>query len=76
MTTEQFAEQFRLRIAHDECGDKIIPGKRGHLYCAGGELCLMVVDGAPPIEAAGRHSGGSCGWVILAVIRLDEEFRT
>jgi hypothetical protein len=47
MTIEKLAEQFRLRIALDECGDKIIPGKRGHLYFSGGELCAMVIDGAP-----------------------------
>jgi hypothetical protein len=47
MTIEKFAEHFRLRVARDECGDKIIRGKRGHLYFADGELCLMVIDGAP-----------------------------
>jgi hypothetical protein len=45
VTIDKFAEQHRLRVRLDECGDKIIPGKRGHLYIAGGELCLMVTDG-------------------------------
>jgi hypothetical protein len=45
MTIDQFAQKFRLRIAHDGCGDPIILGKRGHLYFADG-LCLMVTDGA------------------------------
>jgi hypothetical protein len=47
MMIEKFAELYRLHIKRDECGDKIIPGKRGHLYFADGELCLMVIDGAP-----------------------------
>jgi hypothetical protein len=46
MTIEKFADMFRLRVVRDECGDKIIPGKRGHLYFARGALCLMVLDGA------------------------------
>jgi hypothetical protein len=45
MLLAQLAEQHKLKIRRDECGDKIIPGKRGHLYFAGGELCLMVTDG-------------------------------
>jgi hypothetical protein len=58
MTTEQFAEQFRLRIVRDECGDKIIQGKRGHMYCAGGEICLMVTDGAPAARRSWEALGG------------------
>ena len=46
MNIDQFAENFRLRITRDECGDPTIQGKRGHLYFAGGKLCLMVIDGA------------------------------
>jgi hypothetical protein len=58
MNIEQFAEQFRLRITRDECGDKIIPGKRGHLYFAGGELCAMVIDGAPAKRSRWEALGG------------------
>ncbi len=58
MTIEKFAEQFRLRIARDECGDKIIRGKRGHLYFAGSELCLMVIDGTPAIRSHWESLGG------------------
>ena len=47
MTIENFAETFHLRVVRDECGDKIIPGKRGHLYFSGGDLCAMVIDGPP-----------------------------
>jgi hypothetical protein len=45
MNIDAFAEKHRFKTRLDECGDKIIPGKRGHLYIAGGELCLMVTDG-------------------------------
>jgi hypothetical protein len=58
MTLEKFAEQFRLRITRDECGDKIISGKRGHLYFAGSKLCLMVIDGVPAIRRNWEVLGG------------------
>ena len=47
MTIQTFAVTYRVRIKCDECGDQIIPGKRGHLYFDGSELCLMVIDGQP-----------------------------
>jgi hypothetical protein len=47
ITIERLAEVFRLRVSLDECNDKIIHGKQGDLYFAGGDLCLMVIDGAP-----------------------------
>jgi hypothetical protein len=62
MTIEKFAEQYRLRIARDECGDKIIPGKRGHLYFADAELCLMVIDGAPTKRTRWEELGGKL-WI-------------
>jgi hypothetical protein len=58
MTIEKFAEQFRLRIVRDECKDKIIRGKRGHLYFTEGELCLMVIDGAPATPSSWKALGG------------------
>lgn len=32
MTLSEFAEQYRLKIKRDECGDPIIPGRHGHVY--------------------------------------------
>lgn len=58
MTIEKFSDLFRLPIALDECRDKIIPGKRGHLYFADGELCLMVIDGTPAIRSHWEMLGG------------------
>jgi hypothetical protein len=58
MTIEKFADQYRLRIVRYECGDRIIPGKRGHLYVAGNELCLMVIDGTPAIRSHWDALGG------------------
>jgi hypothetical protein len=58
MTIDQFAEKCRLRITHDGCGDPIILGKRGHLYFAGGSLCLMVLDGAVANRSRWEAVGG------------------
>lgn len=58
MTINRFAEQFRLRVVRDGCGDEIISGKRGHLYFAGAELCLMVIDGAPVNKSRWEALGG------------------
>lgn len=58
MNIDQFAETFRLRVARDGCGDRIIPGKRGHLYVAGGQLCAMVIDGAPAKKSRWQALGG------------------
>jgi hypothetical protein len=58
MTIEKFADLFRLRIKLDECRDKIIPGKRGHLYFADGELYLMVIDGPPAKPIRWEALGG------------------
>lgn len=49
MTIETFAEQFRLKITRDECNDKIIRGRRGHLYADAGRICAMWID-APPMN--------------------------
>jgi hypothetical protein len=62
MTIEKFAEQFRVRIVRDECGDKIIPGKRGHLYFADGQLCLMSIDG-PPVHRTHWQTLGGKLWM-------------
>jgi hypothetical protein len=53
MTIAKFAEQFRLRVTHDECADPIILGTLGNLYFADG-LCLMVKDGAPANKSPWR----------------------
>lgn len=47
MTIDKFAEQFRLKIRLDECGDKIIPGRRGHLYVDRGQVCAIWLDARP-----------------------------
>jgi hypothetical protein len=72
MTIERFADKFRLRIVRDECGDKVIPGTRGHLYFADGELCLMVIDGTPAIRSHWDALGGRL-W--MGDISLDAKAR-
>jgi len=63
MNLRAFAEMFRLRIRLDECGDPIIPGRRGQsqLYFDGdedGELCLMVLDGPLAQRSRWQALGG------------------
>jgi hypothetical protein len=58
MTVESFAQANRLRTRQDDCGDKVIPGKRGHLYFDDGELCLMVIDGRPANQSRWQALGG------------------
>ena len=54
----QIAEQYRVSIRRDECGDPIIPGWRGHLYFDGAELCLMVTDGPRVLRSRWATLGG------------------
>jgi hypothetical protein len=56
--TETFAEQHRLKVTRDECNDQIIPGRRGHLYFDGAELCPMVLAGKPAIRSKWKALGG------------------
>ena len=72
MTIERFADRFRLRIVRDECGDKIIPAKRGHLYIADDDLCLMVIDGTPAIRS---HWDALGGRIWMGDISLDAHGR-
>ena len=44
---ESLAERYRLKIRRDECGDPIIPGRRGLLYFDAGRLCLMMLNARP-----------------------------
>jgi hypothetical protein len=56
---EAFAEQHRLKVTRDECNDQIIPGRRGHLYFDGPELCLMVLYGKVSIPSKWKALGGT-----------------
>ena len=56
--TKQFAETHRLHVRCDECGDQIIPGKRGHIYFDAEVLCLMVTDGKPAQGSQWEKCGG------------------
>jgi hypothetical protein len=61
---KHFARKHRLRVRLDECGDLIIPGRRGQsqLYFAGEELCLMVIDG-PVVKPSRWESLGGKLWL-------------
>lgn len=63
MNIKTFSDQFRLKIKVDECGDRIIPGSRGHLYFDGKELCLMVLDGRVSQSARWEALGATSLWL-------------
>lgn len=43
MELQEFADRNRLRTKLDPCGDKIIPGKLGHLYEHDGALGVCLI---------------------------------
>jgi hypothetical protein len=59
-TMEDFAKSHRLKIHMDECGNRIIPGRRGnsHLYFDDDQLCLIVLDGPVAIRSRWQALGG------------------
>jgi hypothetical protein len=58
---QQFAEKYRLRVSRDDCGDRIIRGKRGHLYVDDGTLCAMWTD-SPPMKQSRLETLGGSFW--------------
>ena len=53
MILTTFAENNRLKVQKDDCGDAIIPGKYGHIYEYGsGRLGVCIMS----------HSGSACRW--------------
>ena len=61
MTIERFAEEHKLKISRDDCGDAIIRGKRGHLYVDNGLLSAMWTD-APPMKQSRLAELGGTVW--------------
>jgi hypothetical protein len=62
ITTEELAAKYRLKTTRDECGDSIIPGKRGHLYCDDGQVCAMW-ENAPPMNRSKLAQLGGKLWM-------------
>jgi hypothetical protein len=58
MTTEELAAKHRLKTTRDECGDSIIPGNRGHVYCDDGQVCAMWVNTKPILKKRLVELGG------------------
>ena len=55
MTLATFAEQNRLKVKRDDCGDTIIPGKCGQIYEYNhNELAVMFMPPRTEAEAWGR----------------------
>jgi hypothetical protein len=61
MTIETLAEQHRLKVTRDECNDKIIQGKRGHLYIDAGKVCAMWLEAR--VNATSLAPLGGRQWV-------------
>jgi hypothetical protein len=59
MTIQRLAEEHKLKISRDECGEVIVAGKRGHLYIDGGELCAMWTDARPMNQSRLANLGGT-----------------
>jgi hypothetical protein len=47
MTIQRFADEYKLKISRDDCGDAVICGKRGKLYVDAGVVCAMWTDATP-----------------------------
>jgi hypothetical protein len=58
VTLNTIAETYRVRIRSDECGDPIIPGKRGHMYVDAGKVCIMLLDAKPILRPTLQELGG------------------
>lgn len=72
---ERFANEYRLKIRRDECGDKVIPGRRGHLWFDGPELCLTIIDGPPILAKRLKALVGSTGSVWQGTISRNDHGR-
>ena len=72
---KRFANEYRLKIRADECGDPVIPGRRGHLWFDGPELCLTIIDGPPILAKRLKDLVGSSGSVWQGDVSLDERGR-
>ncbi len=44
MTVQKLAEAFRVAAKRDSCGDQIVAGKNGHLWCEGGQVFACFTD--------------------------------
>jgi len=48
VTVEVFAEQHKLRLRRDECGEQFIPCRRGQIFDNGdGRLGVMILNDSP-----------------------------
>ena len=59
MTIKRFADEYKLKISRDDCGDAIIRGKHGHIYVDAGMVCAMWADAAPMNKSRLVKLGGT-----------------
>ena len=74
MTIDALAEKYRLKVTRDECNDKIIQGRRGHLYVDAGKVCAMWLDVRPILKTTLAPLGGKqwLGSITEGVRRLQD----
>jgi hypothetical protein len=59
MTIQRFADEYKLKISRDDCGDAVICGRRGKLYVDAGVVCAMWVDATPMMPSNLAKLGGT-----------------
>jgi len=65
MSVADFASRHRLRVRRDECGERIITGKRGHIYEHSESLMgLLFAPSKPRMWANARKKLQAAGFVI------------
>lgn len=66
MNIKTFAEQHRLKVTRDECGDPTIRGKLGQIYEYGsGRLAVVVMANTARYWNAARHRLMTAGCKII-----------
>lgn len=64
MNIKKFAQKNRLNIRKDECGELIIPGRRGQLFDYGDGLAGVIVSSTPKKWGNARRAFEAEGFVI------------
>jgi hypothetical protein len=59
VTLKRFADEHKVRISQDDCGDDVIRGKHGHLYVDAGVVCGMWTNATPMKPSNLATLGGS-----------------
>jgi hypothetical protein len=61
VTLKRFADEHKLSISQDDCGDDVIRGKHGHLYVDAGVVCAIWTN-ATPMKPSSLATLGGLFW--------------